>query len=299
MKTAVIGAGAIGGYLAAMLAEAGHDVSLCVRTPFDELTLEEEGKARKVSARIVDEPSDLPGGSGSADLVVVATKAQDTASARPWLEALVGPQTLILMAQNGVEHEERVAAFQLCGTIVPSIVYIAAERVAPGRIVHHYSSRLILPDDVAGRRIAGLFSGTKLSVEIEPEFLTAAWRKLLSNVVANPITALTLRRMEVFQDEAIRQLGMDLLAEAITVGRAAGAKFGDGEHERVLKQYTRANSNSGSSMLYDRLAGRRLEHEYLTGAVVRAGKRLGIPTPLNAAILALLSAVDRAPIERP
>lgn len=299
MKAVVIGAGAIGGYLAAMLTEAGHDVSLCVRTPFDELTLEEEGKAHRVSARIVTEPGELPGGFGAADLVVVATKAQDTGSARPWLEALVGPQTLVLMAQNGVEHEERVAAFQLSGTIVPSIVYIAAERVAPGRIVHHYSSRLILPDLDAGRRVAACFSGTKLSVEMEPEFLTAAWRKLLSNIVANPITALTLRRMEVFQDEAIRQLATDLLAEAIAVGRAAGAKFGDDEHERVLTQYSRANLNGGSSMLYDRLAGRPLEVDYLSGAVVRAGRRHGVPTPLNAAMLALLSATDRTPIERP
>ena len=299
MRAVVIGAGAIGGYLAATLAEAGHDVSLCVRTPFDELTIEEDGKTRKVPATIVAAPDDLPGGGGPADLVVVATKAQDTGSARPWLDAVVGPGTLVLMAQNGVEHEERVAAFQLFGTIVPSIVYIAAERVAAGQVVHHYSSRLILPDDAAGRQVAECFSGTKLSVETEKEFLTAAWRKLLSNVVANPITALTLRRMEVFQGEAIRQLGMDLLAEAIAVGRAAGAKFADDEHERVLNQYARANSNGGSSMLYDRLAGRPLEHEYLTGAVVRAGRRYGVATPLNAAILALLSAVDRAPIERP
>ncbi|NDW05802.1 2-dehydropantoate 2-reductase [Jiella pacifica] len=298
MKAVVIGAGAIGGYLAAMLDEAGHDVSLCVRTPFDELTLEEDGEVRKVAAKIVAEPGELNDGAGPVDLVVVATKAQDTGSARPWLEALVGPQTLVLMAQNGVEHEERVAAFELSGSVVPSIVYIAAERVAPGRVVHHYSSRMVLPDDAAGRRVAGYFSGTKLTVEIEPEFLTAAWRKLLSNVVANPVTALTLRRMGVFRDEAIRQLAITLLAEAIAVGRAAGAKFGDDEHERLLNQYARANPDSGSSMLYDRLAGRPLEHEYLTGAVVRAGERHGVATPLNAAILALLSAVDRTPIGR-
>ncbi|MCE7027468.1 2-dehydropantoate 2-reductase [Jiella avicenniae] len=298
MKAVVIGSGAIGGYLAAMLDEAGHDVTLCVRTPFDELTLEDDGEARKVAATIVAEPGDLPG-DASADLVIVATKAQDTESARIWLEALVGPQTLVLMAQNGIEHEERVAAFHLSGTIVPSIVYIAAERVAPGRIVHHYNSRLVLPDDAAGRRVAEWFAGTKLSVEIDPEFLTAAWRKLLSNVVANPVTALTLRRMAVFRDQAIRQLATGLLLEAMAVGRAAGAKFGDDEHERILEQYARANPDSGSSMLYDRLAGRSLEQDYLTGAVVRAGERHEVPTPLNAAILALLSAVDRTPIERP
>ena len=296
MKTAIIGAGAIGGYMAAMLADAGHDVTLCVRTPFDGLTLEDGGETAMVNAAIVADPSRLGNGVGPADLVVVATKAQDTASAKPWLDALVGPDTLVLIAQNGVDHAERVAGFDLKGIIVPSIVYIAAERVAPGRIVHHYSSRLIVPDDAPGRKVAGFFAGTRLGVETEPEFLTASWRKLLSNVVANPITALTLRRMNVFREEAVQQLGMCLLSEAVAVSRAAGAKLRDDELQQLLSHYAGSNPQSGSSMLYDRLAGRPLEHEYLTGAVVRAGERHGVPTPLNRAILALLAAIAPEPI---
>ncbi|ORE94772.1 2-dehydropantoate 2-reductase [Aurantimonas sp. 22II-16-19i] len=299
MKAAVIGAGAIGGYFAAMLADAGHDVTLCVRTPFETLTLDDGDETREVGAAIVAEPRDLPAHARPADLVVVATKAQDTASARPWLEVLVGPQTLVLVAQNGVDHAERLAGFALAGTIIPSIVYVAAERVGPGRIVHHYSSRLIVPDDAAGRQVARFFEDSALAVEIEPEFLTAAWRKLLANVVANPVTALTLRRMDVFRDEAVQELGRGLLAEAIAAGRASGAKLGDDEAGLILKISAGANPGSGSSMLYDRLSGRPLEHEYLTGAVVRAGERHGVPTPLNRAILALLGAVDPSPIERP
>ncbi|MBO0902820.1 2-dehydropantoate 2-reductase [Jiella sonneratiae] len=298
-KTAVIGAGAIGGYLAAMLADAGHEVTLCVRTPFEELTLEDEGSRRKVAAAIAADPDAIADASKPCDLVVVATKAQDTASARPWLEVLAGERTLVLMAQNGVDHAARIAEFGLAGTVVPSVVYVAAERVSPGAIVHHYSSRIIVPDDAAGRRVADLFAGSALSVERVPDFVTVAWRKLLSNVVANPVTALTLRRMDVFRDEAVQRLGIALLAEAVAAGRAAGAEFGEDELERTLKLYDGVNPESGSSMLYDRLAGRPLEHAYLTGAVVAAGRRHGVPTPLNAAILALLGAVDRTPIERP
>ncbi|MBP0614384.1 2-dehydropantoate 2-reductase [Jiella mangrovi] len=296
MKAAVIGAGAIGGYLAAILAEAGHEVVLCVRTPFDELRLEEAGETRVVEATIAAAPSDLPKPHVPADLVVVATKAQDTESARPWLEALVGPATLVLIAQNGVDHAERLDGFGVEGRIVPSIVYVAAERVSPGRIVHHSNSRLIVPAGDAGDEIARFFSGTKLNLELQPDFLTASWRKLLSNVVANPVTALTMRRMDVFQDEAVQQLGIGLLREAVAAGRAAGAKFEDDEVEATLKLYDRVNSSSGSSMLYDRLAGRPLEHEYLTGAVVRAGERHGVPTPLNRAILALVGAIEATPL---
>ncbi len=298
MKTAVIGAGAIGGYLAAMLEAAGHEVALCVRTPFETLTLEDEKGARTIDAAIIADPGELPDALKPAGLVVVATKAQDTESARPWLEALCGPETLVLIAQNGIDHEARVEGFA-AGTIVPSIVYIAAERRSPGRIVHHSNSRLIVPESEAGSKIADAFRGTALNVEIEPDFLTAAWRKLQSNIIANPITALTLRRMSVFQGEGIRELSLGLLAEAIAVGRAAGANFAEDELGRTLRQYANINPESGSSMLYDRLAGRPLEYGYLTGAVVATGRRLGVPTPLNAAILALLAAVDRTPIERP
>ena len=147
--------------------------------------------------------------------------------------------------------------------------------------------------------MARCFEGSALAVEIEPEFLNAAWRKLLANVVANPVTALTLRRMDVFTDEAVQELGRGLLAEAIAAGRASGATLGDDEVDRILTISAGANPGSGSSMLYDRLAGRPLEHAYLTGAVVRAGERHGVPTPLNKAILALLGAVDRSSIERP
>ncbi|TFF21751.1 2-dehydropantoate 2-reductase [Jiella endophytica] len=299
MKAAVIGAGAIGGYLAAMLEAAGHEVTLCLRTPFKALTIEGQGEVRAVKARIVADPQDLPEDLGKVGLVVVATKAQDTASAEPWLKALTGPDTLVLAAQNGVDHQQRFAGFGLAGEIVPSIVYIAAERVAPGRIVHHSNSRLIVPGDGAGRKIAELFAGSPLKVECEPDFLTASWRKLLSNVVANPVTALTLRRMEVFQIPAMRDLGIALLAEAVAAGRAAGAAFGEDELQRTLQLYAGINPESGSSMLYDRLAGRPLEHDYLTGAVVAAGERHGVPTPLNRAVLTLLGALDRAPIERP
>jgi 2-dehydropantoate 2-reductase len=120
---------------------------------------------------------------------------------------------------------------------------------------------------------------------------TAAWKKLLDNVVANPITALTLRRIGVMREPGIADLASGLLLEALQVGRAEGADLHDTDVEAVITGTARYGEGTGSSMLYDRLAGRPLEHQYLTGEVVRRGQARGIPVPLNSALLALLDAV--------
>ena len=285
---AVIGAGAIGGYLAAMLADAGHDVTLCVRTPFHTLTIEDDGETRQVRARIVSDPQDV----GPQDWVFLATKAQDTASAGPWLERLVRPGTRVVVAQNGIEHEERVRPLAAEAEIVPSVVYIAAERKGAGHILHHSSSRLIVPEGEAGHALTQMFEGSALDVSTESDFLTVAWKKLLANIVANPLTALTMRRMEVFGDPRMAELGLALVKEAIATGRAAGAALSEEDVRTTLAVYDRVKPDSGSSMLYDRLSGRSLENDHLTGALVRAADRHGVPAPLNRAIHALVAALD-------
>ncbi|MCB8838642.1 2-dehydropantoate 2-reductase [Aurantimonas sp. VKM B-3413] len=291
MKAAVIGGGAIGGYLATMLHDAGQDVTLCVRTPFERLVVGEPGgETRTVPVTIASRPEEV----GAADFIVLATKAQDTESAAPWLERLAGPDTTILVAQNGIEQVTGTQPFANGATIVPAIVYIAAERKAPGHIVHHSNSQLVLPGDATGETAAQCFAGADLTIEMADDFLTIAWRKLLSNIVANPITCLTMRRIDVFSEPNVRSLALGLMREAIAAGRAEGAKLGDEEAERVLRSYEGVNPGSGSSMLYDRLSGRSLEHEHLTGAVVRAAERHGVDVPLNRAIFALVDALDRS-----
>ncbi|HET6966595.1 MAG TPA: ketopantoate reductase C-terminal domain-containing protein [Acidimicrobiales bacterium] len=124
--------------------------------------------------------------------------------------------------------------------------------------------------------------------------VTAAWQKLLGNLVANPITALTMRRIDVMSSPGIPDLARGLLEEAVAVGRASGASFDPSVVEAIVAGTAQYGPETGSSMLYDRLAGRHMEHQYLTGEVVRRGERLGIPVPLNGAVLALLEAIDQA-----
>lgn len=285
---ALIGAGSIGGYVAWQLVRAGRSVTLCVRVPFEQLVVIDDGGAHPVDAEVCSDPRRL----AQAEWVLLATKAHQTQDAAAWLAAACGPSTrAVVVLQNGVDHAERVAPFVGATPILPAVVSIGAEVLAPGRIRHHAYSNLEVPDGELGRAFAALFAGSDLEVTTTADFGASLWRKLISNVTASPITALTGRRIEVMADPAVRALAVGLAAECIAVARAEGAAI-PVEAAALLVEGIAKNAAGwppfGSSMLYDRLAGRDTEHETLTGAVVRLGARHGIATPLNAAMLSLL-----------
>jgi 2-dehydropantoate 2-reductase len=290
MHVAVIGAGAIGTVLAAAATDSGHQVTVCARTPIDVLVLERDGTDRTLPVSIVTDPADPA--LTRADVVWVSTKVADTASAAPWLIRLCGAGTLVAAAQNGLDHESRLAPFVPSEWVVPALAYLAAERLGPGRVVHLAGGRVVVPAGRAETRLTEAI-GAGLIVRGVQDMRTATWRKLLGNLIANPITTLTLRRIAVMEEPGIEDLARGLLVEAVEVGRAEGARIGDEDVSAVLAGTAQYGARTGSSMLYDRLAGRPLEHQYLTGEVVRRAEIHGIPVPLNAAILALLEALDR------
>ncbi|KOT77769.1 hypothetical protein ADK70_36355, partial [Streptomyces rimosus subsp. pseudoverticillatus] len=174
-----------------------------------------------------------------------------------------------------------------------AVIYASAECTAPGHVRHYAGNEIHVPDGPTAARLADLLSTDRLKVIAVSDFTTTAWRKLFTNLAANPLTALLQQRMGIFADPGMAALTRDILREAAAVARAEGADIGDADIDRVLEMYGLVPPDGGSSMLYDRLAGRPLEHEHITGAVVRAGERHGIPTPLNGMLLTLLRAVDR------
>lgn len=290
---AVVGLGNIGAAIAGSLCDANrHDVIACTRRPMPRLILERAEGTVEVPLRTLTDPAEA----APVDWVLLCTKAHQTPAMAPWLAKLCGPRTRVAVLQNGIEQARRVGPFVGEATVVPTIVYYNGERIPPDRVrLRHVSSDdLAVRDDADGRAFAALLEGAPLHVLLSAEFDTLAWRKLLINAIANPMTALTLQRQAVLRHDAIRALSLAVLEEAVTVARADGAHLGADEPAQVMATILTYPPEAGTSMYFDRLAGRTLEAEPLTGAIVAAGERHGIPTPLNGALLSLLRAISDA-----
>jgi 2-dehydropantoate 2-reductase len=290
---AIIGLGNIGGVAAGCLRAADrHDVIVCVRQPIARLHLERPEGDVEVPLRALTEPAEAR----PVDWVLLCTKAQQTSSAAPWLARLCDSSTRIAVLQNGISHVERVAPLVGDARVVPTLVYYNGERLGADRVRlrHVVEHDLVVTDDADGRAFAQLLEGTPLRVLLSGEFSTLAWRKLLINTVANPITALTLQRQAVFRRGDVKALCIAILEEAVAVARADGAQLAEDEAPKTMSSLLTYPPEAGTSMYFDRLAGRALEVEALTGAIVTAGERLRIATPLNSALLTLLRAISDA-----
>jgi 2-dehydropantoate 2-reductase len=298
MQVAVVGLGGIGGGIAGSLAAAGrHDVTACTRRPIERLTLERQvGEAMETvepPLRVLADPAQAE----PADWVLLCTKAHHTAAAAPWLERLCAAKTHVAVMQNGIDHVARVAPFAGGATVVPVLVYYNGERLAPDRVRLRRAGNhdVVVADDPGGRAYARLLEGTPLKVLFSDDFTTLAWRKLLINAVANPVTALTLQRQAVLRRPDVEQLCRDILDEAVAVARADGARLADDETDHTIRTLHTFSGALGTSMYFDRLAGHSLEVEALTGPIVAKGESYGIATPLNRVMLTLLRAINNAP----
>jgi 2-dehydropantoate 2-reductase len=283
---AVIGAGSVGCMLAAHLAAAGNDVVVCGRTPLERVVMAIDDGRMEHKVAWAAEPAELP----PLRYAVLATKIHHTPDVADWLDALP-PGSTVIAAQNGVDHRARIAPLTAAG-VVPMLVYPNAERVGPGEVQVRRTGRgLVVPDDDAGRGTAALFAGGGVEVEVAADFPTAAWEKLLYNVIANPLTALTGRPLEVLAEPAMAELGLGLALETVEVARAEGTALTPDDAWVALAWLQRLSGATPSSMLQDRAAGRRMEHEGLLGPVVALGRKHGVSTPLTGAVLALLDAL--------
>ncbi|HUP74212.1 MAG TPA: 2-dehydropantoate 2-reductase [Acidimicrobiales bacterium] len=286
-RIVVVGAGSIGGYVAFELARAGHEVVLGVRSPFERLVvIDEHGQRHELSLPVLTDPTLVP----EADWVILATKAHQTEAAAPWLRGACGSFTRgVIVMQNGVEHEARVRPHVGAAPVLPCVVRCGAEAIAPGHIVHHGFANFDVPAGPIADALAPVFADTALQLVSVDDFTTVAWQKLISNVTCSPLTALTRRRLVILRDEAIADLAVQLAAECLRIGEAAGAKIDETMARPIVEGMRTVNPQMGSSMLYDQLAERPTEYEALTGAVVRFGRKFHIPTPMNDAIYALLA----------
>lgn len=290
MRIAVIGPGAIGGTVAFALS-GKHDVVICANQPFNELAITRvQSKERQaIPAKVLTSPSDAK----PVDWVLVCVKSHQTPATAGWLKALAGKTTKVAVLQNGVEHREHVAPLLPIGTtIVPVVVALPAERVAPGEIEMHGGAQLTVPDDDAAHEFVGLFDGTFVKASTDRDFKTRVWEKLCLNCSGGALSALTLRPDALASTPEMTALGVRFIQETMAVGAAEGAKFADGFVEQVIALQASHRVQRGNSMFYDRRDGRPLEWDARNGVVQRLGRKHGIPTPISDVIVPILKSLS-------
>jgi 2-dehydropantoate 2-reductase len=291
---AVVGPGAIGSVAALAAEQTGrHAVTLCARRDPGALRVVDDvsGAATDLQAPILTSPADV---AGPADWVLLAVKAHQTDGAAGYLDALCKPTTTVVALQNGVEHVERVAPYANEAHVLPAIVWISAEPTGPGEVTvrNNISSLLQVPAGPAGEEFARLLEGAPaVRVELVSDFATAAWRKLTTNAIAG-VMAVTGKRAAIYQRPDVRELVLALAQETLAVARAEGAVLPESEAEALVGIFERMDPDIGSSILFDRLAGRELEWDARNGVVRRLGRRHGIPTPVSDVLVPLLAAAS-------
>jgi 2-dehydropantoate 2-reductase len=288
-KIAIVGVGAIGGVVAALLQQAGrHEVTLCTRRPLPELTVETPNGTVQINAANVIDPADAP----EVDWAIVTTKAYDVAGAAKWLEKLCANGAPIAVLQNGVEHRERFTPWFPAQSILPVMVDCPAERRSAERVIQRGVMHLKVEDTPQGSSFIDLFSGTAADASVVPDFKTVVWRKLCFNS-AGVLSALVLQPSGIVRDEAMGEVALQIIRECVAVARAEGATLGDEVAEEVLRASRAAPPDSINSIYADRIAGRPMEIDARNGVIVRLGKKHGIPTPNNRMAVALLEAMAK------
>jgi len=287
-SVALVGPGAIGCTILAHLAATGHyRLTAAARTPFASLQLDGVNGVQRYEPTVLTTPGATP---LPQDWVLLATKTYDVTGALPWLDHFVGPSTRIAILQNGVEHLDRLPARFPRSAIVPVIVDCPAERVGPGRVRQRGPALVTAPDDEGGRALATLFAGTPVTACTSADWRTVAWRKLCLNA-AGAVCAATLRPTGIAHFAPVAEVMRGLIRETIAVGRAEGAQLDDSLVETIMARELAANRDGVNSLHADRAAGRPMEVDARNGAVVRFGRKHGIPTPYNETLTALLLAV--------
>jgi 2-dehydropantoate 2-reductase len=265
-----------------------HDVTLCVREPFEKFQIETPSGVIETPVRCVTDPA----AAEPAEWILLAVKCHQIKDVAPWLKSIAGPGSTIAVLQNGVEHMENVSPYANGAKVLPVVVQCPADRLGPGHVVQNAHANLVTPDTDEGRALAALYEGSDIEVSSTPDFVTEKWLKLCGNLARGPATALTGRGRGVAGDPDIADFCLALVRECAEVGRAEGADIPEEAVDKIAASRVVPNPDATTSMLVDLRAGRPIEADGMTGAVVRIGARHGIETPLNRYVNGLLSAIN-------
>ncbi|MBZ6386214.1 MULTISPECIES: oxidoreductase [Pantoea] len=288
---ALIGPGAIGTTIAAVLHEVGLTPLLCGRTAHPQLLLRHDEGEIAVPGPVLSDPGTID---HAVDLVFVAVKTTQNADSARWLSALCDENTVVCALQNGVEQKAQLEPWVKGATVLPSVVWFPAQREPDASVWLRAQPRLTLPDVPQAKRVADALSGTRCAVELSADFLSVAWRKLLQNAVAG-LMVLANRRAGMFSREDISKLALAYLRECLAVARAEGAVLNDSVAQEIVDNFQRLPADLGTSILADRQANRPMEWEIRNGVIQRYGHAHGISVPISDVVVPLLAAGSEGP----
>ncbi|MGO9030738.1 oxidoreductase [Mycobacterium sp.] len=289
---ALVGPGAVGTTVAALLYKAGHQVLLCGHTPRDSIELRPDGgDPIVVPGPVLTDPGQVP---GSVDVVVLAVKATQNDDAAGWLGRLCDEHTIVTVLQNGVEQVEQVKPHCRSSPVIPGIVWYAAETQPQGWVRLRTEAALVLPSGPTATTVAELLRGAGCRVDTDPDFITAAWRKLLTNALAG-FLALSRRRSGMFRRNDVAELSRRYVAECLAVARADGARLPDDVVDELVELFRRAPEDMGTSILADAENRRRMEWDIRNGVIIRKACAHGLATPISDVLVPLLAAASDGP----
>jgi 2-dehydropantoate 2-reductase len=298
-RIAVVGAGAVGGYFGGLLARAGAPVVMIGRAAFVEavkkngLFLDTLQFQERVKVEVSTELSAVRG----AEIVLFCVKTTDNATTAGELAPLLAPSAIVLSMQNGVDNVEQIRAAAGIDAL-PAVVYVAASVPEPGRVKHVGRGDLVVgPESELTKTIAALFSragvGCRISENIEGEL----WTKLVWNCALNAVSALGRAKYGLIASSPDAWKVVETAVyEVLAVAKAAGVQPPGLENPKaalagalkIATQMAEALSSTGQ----DLNRGKRTEVDSLNGYISRRGAELGVPTPVNHTLFALVKLAE-------
>ncbi len=302
LRIAVLGAGAVGCYFGALLARAGHAVTLIGRQAHVQqvqahgLRLQTAKMDEQVPLAATTEASAVAG----ADVVLFCVKSTDTEDAARQMRPHLAPHTLVLTLQNGVDNDERVR--EVLGPEQPvaaAVVYVATEMAGPGHVRHHGRGELVIAPSPVSNAVVQQFSAAGIATEISDNVRGALWAKLVLNCAYNALSAVSQQPYgRLVQTPGVTDVIADVVAECLAVAQADGIRI-PGDVQAAVRAIAATMPGQLSSTAQDVARGKPSEIDHLNGYVVQRGAALGVATPLNRALWVLVKVVEANKFDAP
>ncbi len=300
-RVAVLGAGAVGCYFGGMLARAGVPITLIGR-PRHVDAIQRDGlffDGLHFQERIAVSATAEIQAARDAGIVLFCVKTLDTEDAARALSPHLGPGAVIVGMQNGVDNVSRIRSSTGIEAI-PAVVYVGAAMTAPGRVKHSGRGDLVIGDiwgnDGLRQRLGGIaamFENAGVPCRISENVEGELWTKMIINCAYNAISALGRARYgELVRQPETRAVMRQVTEEALAVARAGGVRLPDVDMVETVRRIADAMSEATSSTAQDIARGNRTEIDSLNGYLVRRGAELGVATPVNQTLHALVKLLE-------